>query len=300
MNPCEDYASEQKVKTMADKKTKPSKKINGFVDGLSLGQYHAHPAISNSELSLFARDPNLLCWKNACPVDDEKLKTFDFGKAVHAICLEPDLLKSDFVMMPEINGRTNAGKEEKAEFIEANKDKSILTFDEHKKLNLIYESIMAHPAARKIIESDGTVEGSFFFKDPDTGVDCRVRPDKIIDGYVADIKTTPDLGKFKFSVDDYRYYVQDPFYRDGLFHCGIETEHMKFLAIQKTIEIGRYPCMVVTLPDEVVEYGREIYKRDLENYAKFIESPKIIDSHELELGYGFLGRVEAYQVEGII
>ena len=276
-----------------------TKKPTGLITDLSMERYHARPEMSNSRLSLFSRDPNLLTWADACPVDADKLMCFDFGKAVHAICLEPHLLKSDFVMMPELNLRTNAGKEEKAEFIEANVDKNILTFDEHKKLNLMYESIMAHPAARKIIEADGVIEGSFFFKDPDTGVDCRVRPDKVIDKYVVDIKTTPELGKFKFSVEDYRYFVQDPFYRDGLARCDIETDHMKFLVIQKTIEIGRYPCMVVTLPDEVVEYGREIYKRDLRSYAEFMEKQTPIDSHELELGYGFLGRVETYQTDGI-
>jgi len=255
--------------------------------------------MSNTRLSLFAKDPNLLLWADACPVDDEKLKTFDFGKAVHAICLEPHLLKTDFVILPELNLRTNAGKEEKAEFIAANEGKSILTADEHKKLNLMYESIMAHPAAKKITEADGVVEGSYFFKDTDTGVDCRVRPDKVIGNYAADIKTTPELSKFKFSVDDYRYYVQDPFYRDGLARCGVETDHMKFLVIQKTIEIGRYPCMVVTLPDEVVEYGRAIYQRDLQNYAEFMESQKAIDSHELELSHWFLNTVDEYQTGGI-
>lgn len=274
-------------------------KPTGLVTGLTQDQYHAHPAMCNSDLSMFARDPNLMTWKNACPVDKEKLSTFDFGKAVHAICLEPHLLKSDFVMMPELNLRTNAGKAEKLDFIEDNADKYILTFDEHKKLTLMYESIMAHPAARKIIEADGVVEGSYFFKDPDTGVDCRVRPDKVIDNYAADIKTTPELSKFKFSVDDFRYYVQDPFYRDGLARCGVETDHMKFLVIQKTIEIGRYPCMVVTLPNEVVEYGRAIYKRDLQNYAKFIETQKPIDSHELELSHWFLNSVDEFQTAGI-
>lgn len=269
--------------------------------GLSADEYHAHKSMSNSQLSLFSRDPNLLAWADACPVDDERLKTFDFGKAMHAICLEPHLLKSDFVVLPELNLRTNAGKAEKSLFIRENEGKSILTFDENKKLNLMYESVMAHPAARKIIEADGIVEGSFFFKDHDTGVDCRVRPDKVFGehGYVADIKTTPELSKFKFSVEDYRYYVQDPFYRDGLAACGIETNHMKFLVIQKNIDAGRYPCMVVTLPEEVVEYGRAIYKRDLENYAEFMEKQTHPASHEIELGYGFLGRVDDYQVSGI-
>lgn len=264
-------------------------------------EYHAQPSISKTRLDLFARDPNLLTWAETCPVDDEKLNTFDFGDAMHAICLEPDRLKSDFVVLPELNLRTNAGKAEKAEFIEANTGKSILKPDEYKKLHLMYESVMAHPAARKIIEADGIAEGSYFFNDPDTGIDCRVRPDKVIEdaGYTADLKTTPMLSKFMYSVEDYRYYVQAPFYLDGLARCGVESDHMKFLVIQSTIEIGRYPCMVVTLPKDVVDYGRDIYKADLQRLAEFKEAQKAIDSHELELGYGFLNRIADYELEGI-
>jgi len=276
-----------------------SEEYKGLVEGLSSAEYHAHPAMSNTRLSMFAKDPNLLVWMDNCPVDTEKLKTFDFGKAMHAILLEPDILKSDFVMMPELNLRTNDGKKERAEFIAANEGKSILTFDEHKKLNLMYESVMAHPAARKIIEADGICEGSFFFKDEDSGVNCRVRPDKVLDNYAADIKTTPDLGKFKFSVDDYRYFVQDPFYLDGIRSCDFEVDHMKFIAIQSMIEIGRYPCMVVTLDQEIVEYGRATYKRELQEYAEFIESKKTIDSHELKMSHWFMAAVEDYQIGGI-
>ena len=284
---------------MNDLVTKEPGELSGFVPDLPSDAYHAHKAMSKTRMDMFAKDPNLLAWMDACPQDKEKLGTFDFGKAVHAICLEPHLLKTDFVVMPELNLRTNAGKEEKAEFIAANEGKSILTSDEHKKLNLMYESIMAHPAARKIIDADGIAEGSFFFTDSDSGVDCRVRPDKVIGNYAADVKTTPELGKFKFSVDDFRYFVQAPFYLDGLAKCGIEADHMKFLVIQKTIEIGRYPVMVVTLPIEVVEYGRAIYKRDLNNYAEFKETQKIIDSHELELSHWFINMVDDYQLQGI-
>lgn len=263
-------------------------------------EYHAHSSMSKTRLDLFARDPNLLVWANACPVDDEKLNTFNFGDAMHAICLEPDRLNSDFVMLPKLNLRTNAGKAEKSLFIAENKGKSILTPDEHRKLHLMYESVMAHPAARKIIEADGVAEGSYFFNDPESGIDCRVRPDKALDaGYTADIKTTPLLSKFMYSVEDYRYYVQDPFYLDGLARCGVESDHMKFLVIQSTIEIGRYPCMVVTLPKDVVDYGRDIYKADLQRLAEFKEAQKTIDSHELELGYGFLNRIADHELEGI-
>lgn len=257
-------------------------------------EYHAHPAMGNSKLSMFAGDEDALEWAESCPVDEEKLKTFDFGDAMHAICLEPDRLKTEFVVMPELNLRTNDGKAEKKLFIAENIDKKILTFDEHKKLNLMFESVMAHPEARRLIEAPGICEGSFFWKDADSGVDCKCRPDKLIEGspYPVDVKTTPELNKFKFSVEDYRYYIQDPFYCDGLKANDIEVESMQFLVIQKTIQLGRYPVMVKTLPFEVIAYGREEYKRNLEQYAEYLDRGKTTEVKELEMGHGFISRME--------
>lgn len=264
--------------------------------------YHAHPAMGNSKLSMFAADEDALVWAESCPVDEEKLKTFDFGDAMHAICLEPDRLKSEFVYMPKFDGRTNVGKAGKAEFIAEHQGKKMLEFNEHKKLNLMFESVMAHPAARRLIEAPGICEGSFFWRDPDTGIECKCRPDKLIEGmpYPVDVKTTPELSKFKFSVEDYRYYIQDPFYCDGLDANGIEANCMQFLVIQKTIQLGRYPVMVKTLPFEVTRYGREEYKRNLAQYAEYLDRGKTTTVQELEMSHGFISRMECDIVGSIV
>lgn len=246
-------------------------KLEDIYKEMTNDEYHAHKAVSKSQLDLFSKDQYSIEWQKSCPVDEEKIKTFDFGDAMHAICLEPDRLKSEFVVMPDLNLRTNAGKEERAIFLSENEDKKILTFDDHKKLCLMFESVMAHPKARKIIETQGLAESSWFWTDRDTGVECRCRPDKLIGNLLVDIKTTPDLAKFHYSVDDYRYFVQDPFYCDGLAANGVDAPEMEFLVIQKTIEIGRYPAMVCRLSEDVVEYGRAIYKQDLEAYARYLD-----------------------------
>lgn len=264
-------------------------------------EYHSHYAMSKSRLDLFARDENSLAWTQECPVDTDKMKVLDFGKAMHVLCLEPHRI-NEYVEMPKFNLRSNAGKEEKAQFEEEHAGKKILTADDYKKLRLMYASIMAHPAARKIIETDGLCEESYFFTDKESGVDCRVRTDKLFPdlGFVADIKTTDKLSNFKFSVDDYRYYVQDPFYRDGLAHNGIETTEMRFLVVQTTIELGRYPCAVYTLPSDVVEYGREVYRKDLKDYAAYLERDTITESKEIDLHHWFLAKVEDELTSGIV
>ena len=265
-------------------------------------EYHSHPAMGNSKLSLFSGDEDALEWAESCPVDEEKLKTLDFGDAMHAICLEPDRLKDEFISMPKFDGRTTAGKKDKADFIAEHQGKKLLTFDEHKKLNLMFESVMAHPKARRLIEANGICEGSFFWRDPDTGIECKCRPDKLIEGmpYPIDIKTTPELSKFKFSVEDFRYYIQDPFYCDGLNENGIEANCMQFLVIQKTIQLGRYPVMVKKLPEEVFCYGRDEYKRNLEQYAEYLERDKITSVKELEMHNEFLSKIDGDLVGSIV
>ncbi len=250
---------------------------NCIIEDMPNSEYHAHEGMSKTKLDLFAKDPAALEWAKNCPVDSVKMEALNFGDAMHAICLEPARLKSDFAVMPEIDGRTNAGKADKAAFMAANADKQILTFDEHKKLNLMFESVMAHPFARRLIEADGLAESSYFWTDPVTGLLCKCRPDKNIKGtrYLVDIKTTDTIANFeRYSVEDYRYHVQAPWYLDGVNAVGGDDEKTEFifLVVQKTIELGRYPVRCVVLPEEAVIYGRKLYRKNLNDYAEFLSN----------------------------
>lgn len=265
--------------------------------GLPNEAYHSGPGISKTKLDMFSRDPAALEWAKNCPVDAEKMTALNFGDAMHAICLEPDRLKSDFVVMPDFDGRTNAGKADKAAFMAANSGKAIMTHEEHKKLNLMFESVMAHPFARRLVEAEGHAEASYYWQDPETGVLCRCRPDKNITGtrYLVDIKTTDTLANFeKYSIEDYRYYVQDPFYCDGVNAAENDTEKdcFIFLVIQKTIELGRYPVRCVVLPEELVRYGRETYQRDLIDYKASLDAGVFTGIHTIKTPYNLRKQIE--------
>ena len=163
-------------------------------------------------------------------------------------------------------------------------------------------SVMAHPACRAAIEGEGDVEPSYFWEDSHTGIQCRCRPDKIMsdeDGRLIDVKTTSKLSDFSYSVADYRYYVQEAFYLDGLAMNGIVRTRMHFLVIQKTIELGRYPCMLVTLPYELLEYGRMIYKQDLVNLKKWRETGFPMGSKELKIHDRFWNQIEDDQANEV-
>lgn len=252
--------------------------------------YHADPAIGKSTLDLLRDDPHNVAWANVCPKDDEKMKTLDFGDAMHAICLEPDRLKSEFVAMPDFDARTNAGKEARKAFEQENAGKKILSFDDHKKLVLMFDSVMAHPETRALIEAQGVCEGSYFWQDKETGLQLKCRPDKEIESrrLLVDIKTTDSLKKFNYAVEDYRYHVQDPFYCDGVGQFK-DKPRMLFLVIQKTIDCGRYPVMARYLPEEAIVEGRRAYRSDLNKYKRFLDSGKPMgDYSELVMHYRFI------------
>lgn len=256
--------------------------------------YHKSKGISKTTLDMASTDPHKPAWSKTCPVDQDKLKTFDFGDAMHAICLEPERLKSEFISMPKLNLQTKVGKAERDAFVEAHKEFKILTADEYKKLNLMFDSVMAHAPARALIEAEGIAEGSYFWTDEETGLRCKCRPDKNIfsQGLLVDVKTTPDIAKFAYSVDDYRYYIQDAWYCDGIQRFAEEPIRMEFLVIQKNIECGRYPVEVIRLPEEAVNYGREIYREELNKYNEFLNGDKKTESRTLEMSYRFNQKLE--------
>ena len=270
--------------------------MNRFVADMPNAEYHGGKGISKSRLDMASQDPFKPMWARKCPQDQDKIKTFDFGDAMHAICLEPDRLKSEFVTMPPFNLRTNQGKADKEAFVLEREGSKILTDAEHKQLNLMFESVMAHLPARALIETEGVAEGSYFWTDESTGLDCKCRPDKNIERQrlLVDVKTAPSLAKFNFSVDDYRYHVQDAWYCDGVSRFYDSQVRMEFLVIQKTIEIGRYPVMVVKLPPEAIEYGRALYREDLDRYAEFLGSGVKPETIELVMGYQFNRKAEEH------
>ncbi len=270
--------------------------MNRFVENMPNSEYHGGKGISKSTLDMASQDLFKPMWARKCPQDQDKIKTFDFGDAMHAICLEPDRLKSEFVTMPPFNLRTNQGKADKEAFVKEHAESKILTSDAYTQLTLMFESVMAHLPARALIEAEGVAEGSYFWTDESTGLECKCRPDKHIQSQslLVDVKTAPSLAKFCYSVDDYRYHVQDAWYCDGVSRFYDSPVRMEFLVIQKTVEIGRYPVMVVKLPPEAIEYGRALYREDLNRYAEFLESGVRPETIELVMGYQFDRKAEEH------
>ncbi|EMV7277363.1 exodeoxyribonuclease VIII [Escherichia coli] len=243
----------------------------GIYYGISNENYHAGPGVSKSQLDDIADTPALYLWRKNAPVDTTKTKTLDLGTAFHCRVLEPEEFSNRFIVAPEFNRRTNAGKEEEKAFLMecASTGKTVITAEEGRKIELMYQSVMALPLGQWLVESDGHAESSIYREDPETGILCRCRPDKIIPEFhwIMDVKTTADIQRFKTAYYDYRYHVQDAFYSDGYeAQFGVQPTFV-FLVASTTIECGRYPVEIFMMGEEAKLAGQLEYHRNLRTLA---------------------------------
>ncbi|EAP8714504.1 exodeoxyribonuclease VIII [Salmonella enterica subsp. enterica serovar Praha] len=238
--------------------------------------YHAGPGVSKSQLDDIADTPAIYLWRKNAPVDTEKTKTLDTGTAFHCRVLEPEEFSKRFIIAPEFNRRTSAGKEEEKTFLEecARTGRTVLTAEEGRKIELMYQSVMALPLGQWLVESAGYAESSVYWEDPETGILCRCRPDKIIPEFhwIMDVKTTADIQRLRTAYYDYRYHVQDAFYSDGYRAQFGEIPIFVFLVASTTAECGSYPVEIFMMGEDAKLAGQREYRRNLQTLAECLNN----------------------------
>ena len=256
---------------------------NGVYHDITNEEYHSGPAVSKSQLDDIAISPAVYQWKKTAPVNNKKTQALDMGTALHCIILEPDEFEKRFILAPEFNRRTNAGKEAEKEFLAEClvTGKTVMTFEEGETLHLMRESVMAHLDARLLLEQPRANESSLYWTDKETGEQCRVRPDSRLDNLplIFDVKKVDDLSRFPTHAEEFRYYVQDGMYSEGAEILTGEPHEFYFLMVSSSISAGRYPVRVRPLEEEWKALGREHWHRDL---RKFHECRINDDWHDFE------------------
>ena len=248
----------------------------GIYHDISNADYHAGPGVSKSQLDDISISPAIYQWRKSAPVDEEKTKALDMGTALHCLLLEPEEFDKRFIIAPEFNRRTTAGKAQEAEFFRQCEGlgMSVMTAEEGRKLKLMRESALAHHAARWLLEADGHAEASFYWTDEETGELCRIRPDRYLANHpvLVDVKKVADMDRFARHIEEFRYHVQDAMYREGFSQVTGETPGFLFLAVSDSIDCGRYPVRVFDLDAEDVDTGHTIFRRDLNTYHQCRET----------------------------
>lgn len=195
-------------------------------------------------------------------------KSTDFGSLIHCLVLQPETFNASFVIEPEFNKRTNAGKEEAEAFAKENEKKIIITQADMDKAKNMRDEVMCC-IGDWLDRQDTIIEHAAFWVDPETGLICKCKPDIYVasENIVIDLKKTAeraDAYSFAKSVGTYRYHVQKAFYLEGLAANGITDAQFYFAPISLQLNGG---TGVFQLDEETTANGVAQMRSDLALYA---------------------------------
>jgi hypothetical protein len=235
----------------------------GIHPDLSNEAYHASPGISKSGLwKIYTQSPAHFKYSPR-----KETKAFDFGQASHSAILEPETFEAR-VMRGPADRRGNKWADAVAE---ANNSKRRLLIEEDYDAVLeLRDAVHADPFLNALIVSPHSqVEHSSFWIDPETGAQCRSRPDlyRADLGIMVDVKSTASAHPQAFarSVVNYGYHAQEAWYSAGHRANGLKVEGFVFLAFEKE---APYVTARYELPPSIVEDGRAICQKALARFAE--------------------------------
>ncbi len=249
-----------------------------IIDGMPSEKYHGEPcitpSISSSGLRKIIHDCPAIYWYNSNlnpsrPAQATK-SAFEIGKAAHDYLL----LKDDFYLFNTVlnfdDYRTNVAKEarDKAKA----EGKTVLLKKEFEPIKEMLESIKKHPFAMNAFK-EGKPEQSIFWKDAETGVMCKCRPDFLPNDRrdVPDYKTAPSANpvEFKKSFFKFGYDQQAAWYAEGIeIVTGVRPENFFFVVQAKT---PPYLVTCMTVDQEVINYGSMLNRKALRIFADCLE-----------------------------
>lgn len=245
--------------------------MSELVYGMPFKDYRQHPSVANSDLTQIAKSPAHYQFYKQNPKDETAALLF--GRALHKLLLEPDSFNNEYVFAPEFNKRTKEGKAQLEAFVESNKEKDVLSDDIKTELYNTVEAIKNNDFVKNILGLPSGREVSLFWKDTDTGADCKGRADLILpdNDIIIDIKSSRDAGLDYFSkaLFDYRYFVQAAYYSDGYEAITGKRPQFCFIVFEKEAPYG---VMTYLIDQRAISAGREVYRRDLATYKKCSES----------------------------
>lgn len=196
-------------------------------------EYRAAEGVNKSTLWNLNRSP--LHYQYFLENEKEDTQSYKFGRAVHAAILTPTAYKRDFIIMPEIDRRTKAGKEEYQTFLESAARKEVITESDAKTIKAIVAAFKKNKDAVSLLKRTKR-EKPLFWTD-ENGVLCKCRVDAYRTGIMIDLKTSSDASTEAFARDSikYGYDVQAAHYINGYQHIeSAVLPEWYFIVIEKS------------------------------------------------------------------
>jgi exodeoxyribonuclease VIII len=248
----------------------------GIYLNISNEDYHAGPGISKSGLDQINKSPAHYFSRYldpSRPGQSDPTPAQFAGTLAHCAILERDQFDKRYAVGPDVSRVTKEWKAFEAELpagvIGIKPDQAAQALAQAEAIKRLPDVAEAFAA--------GNAEASAYWRDKETGVLCKCRPDfahEAGDGGVIlfDLKTTTDAGPQEFprSIAKWRYHVQAAWYSDGYkLATGRDVLGYVFVAVEN--EWPHFASAVMVDEDAMAE-GRTAYRRNLNTYARCIES----------------------------
>lgn len=234
-------------------------------------EYSAMKGIRRSDLWTINRSP--LHFKYRIEHPQEQTPAMRFGSAYHKYVLERESFNDEFYIIPNVDKRTKAGKQEIKEAEDANPGKTGITAEEMDQIIEMREMLERDPLTRPYIEAiekkEARTEVAFCWIDSKTGEMCKCKADMIIDEgtnpTIIDFKTCTSCedGAFQRDMKKYGYLFQAGFYCDGIDLCTLEKHAFTFIGQEKT---PPYAPRIYYLEEAEIEVGKDKFHELLTKY----------------------------------
>jgi exodeoxyribonuclease VIII len=228
----------------------------GIYKDIKYEEYASIPAFRSHDLTSAIKCA--YTWKNQGPMKESP--ALIEGRVQHTVFLEFDKFDDEFVIEPNVDRRTKAGKAEFEDFKASIGDRSSVKRD-------MYDVCMDRREVVKdyIPSKTDNVELSLCFEW--CGHPFKARLDWHDGTSVWDLKTARDASPrgFRRAINNFNYHMQAALYLDACAALGLGAERFMFLAQEK---MHPYPYAVYTLSDEAVEYARAKNQQALETLLR--------------------------------
>lgn len=259
----------------------PGEKIteNGCY-ALSMADYHAQPcagpSVSSSGLrTLFMRSPKHFWseWSlNPNRKDRKEKQHFSIGRAAHHLILGEANFREHFAVRPEEfpDWRSKASQEWRAKQILAGK--TVLSQEDIESIRGMAEELAKEPLVQQGV-LNGEIERSLIWKDPETGIWIKSRPDALPASCsdAGDLKTTTSVADDDLAqtIGEFRYDMQGAVVRRAFREVlNVEMTSFNLAFVEKTYPhctaIRSVPMADIDEADLDVQVALRMLKRCLQ------------------------------------
>lgn len=242
-------------------------------------EYRNHNAISRSDLWHIRESPEKFIHRLNNP--EPPTPALLFGQLFHAVLLQPEMVDAMFVVSPEIDKRTKAGKEAFADFQNTVNGRAVVSSEMMNQAVAMREAVLCCSYAKKLLS--GEHEMPIFWTDELTGEECKCRVDclsKVKDKLIViDVKTaeSAENNAFARASVNHGYDFQAAMYSEGVAKTYGEAPIFVFIVVEKK---PPYAVNIFQADDLFLQRGYDIFRELLGIYS---------DCKKSGNWYGYLG-----------